>query len=148
MLRSDKFLSLLKRMHFILSSPKWTDSLLSTNQSHTFANSLFETFSISVTSLFNYEYLTKPVEYHLMYTKNNKSYNMDSWGTPQFMVPAFKNTVQQKKLYLYEWNLFLVLSEEPMHFIFFNKILWSYSYVLHFQHRLKSCQLIETNMYL
>ena len=28
-----------------------------------------------------------------MYSKNNKGHNMNSWGTPQFMVPAFKNAV-------------------------------------------------------
>ena len=43
MLSSGRFLYLLKRMHVILSSPKWIDSLISTNHLHTFANFLFKT---------------------------------------------------------------------------------------------------------
>ena len=45
------FSSLLKIMHLVLSPPKWTDHLLSTNHLDTFANSLFETFPISEMSL-------------------------------------------------------------------------------------------------
>ena len=50
-LSSGKLLSLLKRIHFLLSSPKSVDSLLSKKQSYTFSYSLFKTFLISVTFL-------------------------------------------------------------------------------------------------
>lgn len=36
---------------FSLTSPKWIDNLLSTNQSHAFENSLFKTILISATCL-------------------------------------------------------------------------------------------------
>ena len=39
-----------ERIYLVLSSPKSIDSFLSTNQSHVFANSLFKTFWIFVTS--------------------------------------------------------------------------------------------------
>ena len=67
-------LLLLKTIHFVLSSPSWTDSLLSTNQSNTFANSLLKTFSISVTPFCTgtYEYFEKSAEYHLCIAKTTK----------------------------------------------------------------------------
>ena len=38
-----------------------------------------------------YGFLAKPVEYHLFIAKTTGP-NIDSWGTPQFMVPAFEKT--------------------------------------------------------
>ena len=104
MLSSGKFLSLLKRMRFVLSSPKWIVSLLSTNQSHTFANSLYKTFSISVTSLCwqkilvssSYRYtwvFDKAWGISFMYSKYSKGPKIDPWGTPQFMIPASEKIV-------------------------------------------------------
>lgn len=48
-IKFNKFLFSLKRMYIVLSSPKWIDfyqktNLIVTNQSHTFANSLFKSF--------------------------------------------------------------------------------------------------------
>ena len=42
---------LLKRIHPVLSSPKWIHTLLSADHSYTFANSFLKTFLISATSL-------------------------------------------------------------------------------------------------
>ena len=98
MLISGKFLSLLKRMHFDLYLPKWTDSLLSTNQSYAFQNSLSKTFSISVTSLcwqkilvssaYRYVWVfDKACRISFLYSINNKGPNIDPWGTPPLMFP-------------------------------------------------------------
>ena len=48
-----------------------------------------------------YEYLTKPVEYHLCIAKKQGS-NTDLWGTPQFIVVASKQQylLKQKNLHL------------------------------------------------
>ena len=138
MLSSDKFLSLLKRKHLVLSSPKWTDSLLSINQSHTFANTLFEIFSISVTylcwqkilvsSAYRYVWVfDRACGVSFIYSKNNKGLNIDPWGTRQFMVPVSQKTVsnETKKAPFVrkEWNHFIVLLEKPIDFISSNKIL-------------------------
>ena len=90
-------LLLLKTIYFVLSSPSWTDSLLSTNQSNTFANSLLKTFSISVTSFCWQKILVQPAYRYLwvfckvcwvsfMYSKNNEGPNSDPWKIPQFMI--------------------------------------------------------------
>ena len=139
MLGSGMFLSLAKRMHFVFSSSKWTDSSLSTNQSHTFADSLFKTFLISLTSLCWQKILLSSAHRHawvldkacgisFMYRKNDQSPNIDPWGTPQFFVTASEITVRnetKKALFVrYEWNYFIVLCE-PIDFILSNKILRS-----------------------
>ena len=174
MLRSGKSLSLLKKMHFVLSSTKWIDTLLSTNQSHTFVNSLFKTFSITVTSLCWQKIIVssacryvwvfdKACEISCIYSKKNNSPNIDPWRTPQFMVAASKKTLPnetKKVLFVrYEWNHFIFHLKNvcsPFCLIkFFNlrclkpfeNQLKFYQDVFHFQHCLKSCQLIETNMY-
>ena len=92
------------RMNFVLSSPKWIDSLLLTNQSHTFSSSVFKTFLIFVTflcwqklfvsSAYRYVWVFDKASWILfMYSKNSKGPNIDLWETQQFMVPASKNSV-------------------------------------------------------
>ena len=95
----------------------------------------------------------------------NNGPNIDSSGTPQFMVAASKNMLSsEKKNYVCQMKVkpFFFLSETPMHFILSNKIFWSkvskafwredqlksYKYVAHFQHHLKSHQLIKKDTYL
>ena len=107
MLSYGKFFSLLKRMHLVLSSRKWIDILLSANHFQTFANSLFKTFLISVTS-FNWEKMLVSSAYRyvwlfgrafgmsFIYNRNNKSPNKDPWGTPQFMVLPLENALSNK----------------------------------------------------
>ena len=109
-------------MHFVSSSPKWIDSLLSTNQSHKFTNSLFKAFSISMTFLCWHKMLVLSLcRYVWVFDEAcGKGPNIDHWETPQFMVPT------KKALFVrYEWNHFIVLSEKPTHFILPNKILRS-----------------------
>ena len=105
-----------EKKHLVLSSPKWIDSLLSTSQWHTFANSLFKIFSISVTFLTltvdkrnlcrlhtgKYEYLTKPVEYHLYIAKTTKV-SIKIHGelcNLLSLLPKRPYLMKQKKLYL------------------------------------------------
>ena len=125
-------------MHFVLSSPKWIDRFLSTNHLHTFANSLFKTFSISVMSLCWYKKLVPPAYRYawpidrahgvsFIYSKNNKPYNMNPWGTPQLMVPASEFIhflMKQKKFSCSEKTETIAWSTKTMHFILSNKTLW------------------------
>ena len=101
MLSSDKFLSLLKIMHLVLSLWRWIDSLLSRNQSHTFSNSLFNRFLICVTSLCWLKILLlSAVRYawvfdracrlSFIYHKSNRVLNMDPWGNSEVYGPCFR----------------------------------------------------------
>ena len=88
------FLSLeVKRIDFVLSSPKWILSLLSTNQSHILEKSKFNYFSISLISLrwqTKHESLACRKRWHLTdcdmsfaYIKNESGPKIEPWHTPQ-----------------------------------------------------------------
>ena len=73
----------------------------------TFGNSLFKSFSISVTSLWwqkirlssSYKdvwVFDRACEILFMYCKNNKDPNIDPWGTPEFMITSSQKIVLYK----------------------------------------------------
>ena len=129
MLSSGKFLFQLKKMHFVLSSSKWIDSLLSINQSHTFANSLFKASSISIMSLC-WQKILVPSAYRYVWVfdkacgrsficnKNNKGPNIVPFGELHSLwslLPKRGCLMKRKKLYLWDTSeniSFIVLSEK------------------------------------
>ena len=97
---------LTEKNRLLLPSRKWTESLLSTNDSHTFVNSLFKRFSISAPSLMLIKNASVVciqlcvtiwqglgnIIYIYVYSNNNKDPNIDPWVTPHFMVPTSKSS--------------------------------------------------------
>ena len=87
-----------KRLHFVLSSPKWILSLLPTNQSHRELKSLFNWSCMTSTFLCE-KNRTESSAYsnksHYMacgisftYKRKSRGPKMEPWGTPQFISPG------------------------------------------------------------
>ena len=90
MLGSGRFFSLMKTMQ-VLPTPKWIDSLLSTNHLQIPCLKHFQFLQRAYVDAS--VYLIELVEYHSIYSKNNQGFNIDPWGTLQFMVPASENAL-------------------------------------------------------
>ena len=126
---------LAKRTDFVLSSPKWILSLLSTNQSQRFSKSSLSHFSICTMSLCWYK-IHELSAYKsrvdgmacgilLTWIRNNRGPKIDSCGTPEEIFPKSeslfsvftRNNLSEK----YDLNLFIVLSENLIALSFWTK---------------------------